>query len=939
MLIEVIANNDSPKKNQGDVLENFAAEWLKIYGYSIAKNVRKTASELDLLCNDTVSGKQIYVECKAYNDKTLSANDLIKMFGTIGFHNYKEGWFISTGVFGKDAKGFMDDWEKRPNHENLSIFTPERIVDRVIKANIIVPQTSCVCPIPAEKGFSIGEWILVLSEYGKYWATSVLKNGIPKCFVLFSAENGHLITDDNELIVKIKATSFSLKHLGYWNDFVIAEIQDTRSPVVEVEIGENWSDYRPARPEHFVGRKKDIKDLFRLISDIKNKKTETRVFAIKGDSGIGKSSFVAKIREEARVSHKPNNVFVYAVDMRAANDTSYIECALLQCLREAQRNGFGNNQLLELSNQSNLLESSSIKSFIAECGRKKQAVVLILDQFEELYSKTKLFPLFEAASNLMYSVISANSNFIIGFAWKTDCSIPQDHPAYYLWHRLSDLRYEINLRPFSHQDAELSLNMFESELPEKVRPDLRKYLLTNSQGYPWLLKKLCIHLGQQLSNGISQVEMENTSLDIASLFDRDLNNLSHKEIACVRYVAKNAPADWVEALDEYGHDIIQSLQNKRLIIRRGDKLNLYWDIFRDYVVSGTIPDIPFNYIPQSTSIEGLLRVCMQLDNLDGKTIEVLAEETEFKTTTVRNIIHDLIQFGVVKSETGIRDILLAESVASVDEKSFLLTLRRIFKRHQLTIELAKLSTGIPLKQEDIIAILKQIMPSAKHDHKTWAIYANKMRQWLIRLGYLRVEEDFVFYEDRGDVDLLNKTTFSHQKPGGLVFIADAAPAKVQEAFTYIALNGSQPVIVMKNNGFRNACSVLVRFGMLALSNSYYFEPVFKSSVPAEILEKILSCAANEDSVKISIDALKKSPRINAEKIGDIVSQKYNRKWSDASKLRIGGGLRIWANWVIASQNANQIIAPPGRISVTKDNDQQPLLFDFSNDFEHEDKNY
>lgn len=938
MHIEVIANSDSPKKNQGDVLENFAAEWLKIYGYSVTQNVRKTASELDLLCNDTVSGKQIYVECKAYNDTTLSANALMKMLGTVDFHDYKEGWFISTGDFGKDAKGFMDNWEKRTNHEKLSIFTPERIVDRIISANIIVPQTSCICPISAGKGFSIGEWILVLSEYGKYWATTVLKNGIPKCFVLFSAEDGHLISD-NELIVKIKATSFSLKHLGYWNDFVITEIQDTQSPVVEVEIGENWSDYRPARPEHFVGRKKDIRDLFGLISDVKNKKTETRVFAIKGDSGIGKSSFVAKIREEAKVSHKPNNVFVYAVDMRAANDTSYIECALLQCLREAQKNGFGNNQLLELSNQSNLLESNSIKSFIAECGRKKQAVVLILDQFEELYSKTKLFPIFEAASSLMYSVISASSNFIIGFAWKTDCSIPQDHPAYYLWHKLSDLRYEINLRPFSHQDAELSLNMFESELPEKIRPDLRKYLLTNSQGYPWLLKKLCIHLGQQLSNGISQVEMENSSLDIASLFDRDLNNLSLKETACVRYIAKNAPADWVEALEEYGHEIIQSLQNKRLIIRRGDKLNLYWDIFRDYVVSNTIPDIPFNYIPQSTSIDGLLRVCMQLDNLEGKTVEVLAEETEFKTTTVRNIIHDLIQFGVVKSETGVSDILLAESITSVDERSFLLILRSVFKRHQLTIELAKLNAGIPLRQDEIITILKQIMPSAKHDHKTWAIYANKMRQWLIRLGYLRVEGDLVFYEDRGDVDLLNKPTFSHQKPGGLVFIADAAPAKVQEAFTYIALNGSQPVIVMKNNGFRNACSVLVRFGMLALSNSYYFEPVFKSSVPAEILEKILNCATNEDSVRISINALKESPHISAAEIGDIVSKKYSRKWSATSKLRIGGGLRIWAKWVIASQNANQIIAPPGRISVTKDNDQQPLLFDFSNDFEHEDKSY
>ena len=88
-------------------------------------------------------------------------------------------------------------------------------------------------------------------------------------------------------------------------------------------------------------------------------------------------------------------------------------------------------------------------------------------------------------------------------------------------------------------------------------------------------------------------------------------------------------------------------------------------------------------------------------------------------------------------------------------------------------------------------------------------------------------------------------------------------------------------------------------------------------------------------MKISIDALKASPHLKAEKIGDIISQKYNRHWSSMSKLRIGGGLRIWAKWVIASQNADKIIAPPGRVTRDKNADQQPVLFDFFNDLECE----
>ena len=59
MIIEVIASNGCPKTDQGNILENFAAEWLKIYGYEVTQNIRKTACELDLLCNNTVNGRQI----------------------------------------------------------------------------------------------------------------------------------------------------------------------------------------------------------------------------------------------------------------------------------------------------------------------------------------------------------------------------------------------------------------------------------------------------------------------------------------------------------------------------------------------------------------------------------------------------------------------------------------------------------------------------------------------------------------------------------------------------------------------------------------------------------------------------------------------------------------------------------------------------------------
>jgi hypothetical protein len=87
------------------------------------------------------------------------------------------------------------------------------------------------------------------------------------------------------------------------------------------------------------------------------------------------------------------------------------------------------------------------------------------------------------------------------------------------------------------------MTIFEKELGQKVRPELRRQLMENSQGYPWLLKKLCIHVYDQIFSGIRQAGLVET-LDIASLFDRDLQGLTSAEQTCLMLIAHSAPADW-----------------------------------------------------------------------------------------------------------------------------------------------------------------------------------------------------------------------------------------------------------------------------------------------------------------------------------------------------------------------------------------------------------
>ena len=872
MLIEVIKLQDTPNVDKGNLLEELAGEFLKTQGYKVSQQVRVIASELDLLCKHKVSGKEVYVECKAHKD-SLSANVLTNLLGKVNFNEYSEGWLVSTGPLGKDAKGFMDQWEKKSpdKRERLCIYTPDRVLNSLLDAKVISPQPhEKVAELIRELDLSIGKCLLLITPWGKYWAYPILLNGIPKSLILFCARDCRQISDAN-LFEKIKSSDFSLRDLEFLSFGSarqsiekIAHQKDTA--IVEVEFGEKWFDYRPARPEHFVGRKTAQRELLQFFTDVKKRRTDSRIFAIKGDSGIGKSSLVAKMRDVAKDSQKPNNLFLYAVDMRAANDASYVSSAVIKALKSAASHGFGHQNNLEISNYTDPMQSESICAFLSECDRKHELIILVFDQFEELYSKPELFTVFEETKRLMFSAIAASSNLVLGFAWKTDSTVPQDHPAYHMWHQLSDHRFEVSLKPFSHSDAEQSLNIFESELGEKIRPELRRYLLENSQGYPWLLKKLCIHFYEQMQNGLSQHEMANRSLDIASLFDQDLNSLTDSEMGCVKLVAKNAPMDWYEVLENAGHDVVQSLQNKRLLIRRGDKLNLYWDIFRDYVLSGTVPSIPFTYIPQSPSLDALLRVSLELDDAEGKSFQQLADSSKLQESTVRNIIHDLDQFGII--DIADSKITIDNHLTDLSVRSLLSNIRTLFKRHALTELLKKNNSVKTADTEQLIVYLKHINPTAQYRIRTWTTYAKRMAVWLQVLGLITLDNSGVIYRDQGDIVDGDVKKWSGERKR-IVFLGDTSPAKVMEALDVLR-NGTRSKVSMKNAGYRNACAVLQRFRLIELTSAGEFYIPEYSTANRSSIKSVWAEANKEDSLRVVISKLKEEPSMAPVQIGRFV---------------------------------------------------------------------
>jgi hypothetical protein len=256
MRIEVATDPTASTKDKGDLLEQLASQVLRTQNYAVETQVRVTASELDLLCKHLVSHRKLYVECKAHRD-TLSANVLTNLLGTVTFRNYDEGWLISTGPLGKDAKGFQSEWEEKPADERskLSIYSPDRMIELLTNSGFIQPEPVQAALDVAGSPELVGDWTLLITKYGLFWAVPFLESGVPTGVLVFNARDGN-VAKDTSLLRNLRATDTSLNTL----DFEFVNRSEAEEPgtgtgtthalpkVVQVQSGEDWKDYRPARP-------------------------------------------------------------------------------------------------------------------------------------------------------------------------------------------------------------------------------------------------------------------------------------------------------------------------------------------------------------------------------------------------------------------------------------------------------------------------------------------------------------------------------------------------------------------------------------------------------------------------------------------------------------------------------------------------------------------
>lgn len=901
--IEVTVKEGDSSKQRGDLLESLAKRvLLNLQHDHVRTEVRVTGCELDLLAVEKQSGSRIIVECKAYRDKTIAAEVITKMLGNLFAHDFASAWLITTSRLGKDAVGLVETIRGTPEKAaKLKVYDSESMIDLLVTTREVVAPDSLVVPLAIK---ALPGRTLLLTDIGEFWAVPVLgeKSGVADTVLVFDASSGKPVTNDS-IVQQLAERDSNLRGLAWvaGEDKLVAisALKDAAlrielDNIAPVPVADDWSDYRPSRPKDFVGRDDLLDSIVGFFESVSKGGTETRLLAIKAPSGWGKSSFLVKLRATCASQKLSGKFYLYGVDCRTASSSRYPELALKKCFEQAANEGF--IELREgacnIASSGQPFSDESMREVLSQLRREEKVVVLFFDQFEEITTKQELADLFVQVKSLCSAIESAGENVVLGFSWKTDGTIPTDHPAYHVWHSFSDRRREFELPLFSKSDTSKLLSRLSTELNHPIEVWLRRLLAEHSQGYPWLLKKLCVHVFRVLqSQSAQQRELFERALDVEALFKKDLADLDASQVACLEKIARESPADNFQIVEQFGDKTVSALMARRLVLRNAGRLIVYWDIFRDFVLYKQVPAIPTRYVPVSTpaSAKKILDVISYSSSTQFST---LTKKLGWQKGTIDNIARDLVMMGVCRYDRKNLKIKLIHALPRQSVGAMF----RFFSTHaflrMLVDEFGPGFKFIPLTS--IESVLISSFDYGSFEPRTIHSSVIRWLSWQQSLGVLSVDSQRAVSHNSAATALASFEALrieSRARQGSFIFKGEASPQRV---LTLLENMLSDLYVVSAED--RNSLTVLKSLRLITSAS----QPILLESPPVLRRDYWLALKViSQPTFKGALDLVIKKSGVSFIELGEVIERHSPGKLSEASKRRYGSGISIWVDWVIA----------------------------------------
>ena len=600
--LKILARGNSPQgqaQARGKLFEQLMTSVLRHYGFQIDNlpSVNYAGMEIDIEGKALLTNIPMYAECKCYETDVPSSRlqEFLGKYMTRWFKDKRcQGLFIAIPGINSHAKGFYRENCEQNSEITLQLIEEEQVLTAMYETQLVARPEMFKGAISQSLG-TPGDSLVLYTDKGCFGVQYVIPPGVgvPNSMALFDAIGNPITNGDT-----IDYLTQMWPELG---EFRLVSVQSTpvipdsttnynTEQIVEVRGSSSCFEYQfPASPEHFVGREIVLKELNSFVTEVVNKTTSSRGLVFEANSGWGKSSVVlasvAQLRNDGHVA--------VAIDSRTASTSQFI----LQAVAYALRNSFGINEPPAQDQSHTVITGfDGVVDALVNAGKtleKRGKVLFIcLDQFENLFSLTDALT---RIRDLFVKVVDAQTNVVFGFSWKTDLVGLTNEFPYQIRDTITSASKRVGLDTFSDVETNLLLDRLREDLRAPLRKDLRFFLSEFSQGYPWLLKKLCAHVKAQREAGVHQQNIAESLLNVEELFQGDLRGLSVDEDDTLRRIARVAPVSVSELGEDFKPEVVQSLVDARLLVRIGPKYDVYWDIFRDYLNVGRLP-IQENYI-------------------------------------------------------------------------------------------------------------------------------------------------------------------------------------------------------------------------------------------------------------------------------------------------------------------------------------------------------
>lgn len=864
--------------NRGHLLEVFVAKVLAQMGYNDPRtenlNVTSEGVEIDVVAKHRITGDRAICECKAYSSN-IATHHLTSFLGKFALERADDdrAFGLFVGLPRLTAEGIEKAQSAEKKIPGFRYLGSTELIEILDGAKLI--------PDPARGPEDRSDLTLIVTAYGLALAALEIDPNTRRAgrWVIWT-KDGLVPPDIIRLVEQNMAGGLPVVAIESGTHAIPTKVPSLPT-VIEVRGSSSDFEYQlPAAPAYFVGRK----DLLKSLVDEVSTRSKAGSIVVNAKSGWGKSSLALQI--QSRVEKAGGASLV--VDTRTAERADYVVAALERLIRLAESKklvtlppnpAFSSLQAVVQTLRASYWTNPARPAFIA------------FDQFENAFRYEDLTREFR---DLALMVRELDIPLTVSFSWKTDLvGWTEGHP--YRWRdEIRDASRVEVLDPLGPREIETLLRRLEKELGEKLTKDLRQRLREYSQGLPWLFKKLGGHVLSEVKGGVSQEELIRQGLNVEALFKSDLDRLNPNEQGVLRSIAQQAPVLVADLdLNAVPSNILDSLLHQRLVVQVGDRLDIYWDTFRDFLNTGRVQvedSYVVRYAPHGAG--KLLRVLMEAGG--RMSVADAALQVGTTVTVIFNYARELRLFGVLSTEPNY--LLVESEILAVPDREDAVRARvaQALRRHKMY----KLATEA-LGQQDRIsfvefaAMLPGQFPSVEAKSDSWLTYARSFAQWMDYAGLVRVDRDgFTRVEEAADPT-------SHLLTG-------EAPIRMRKPFPSSNAGPAVALLLHVNDPARypRPSSRSVAAAARDLATLGFVEQLDSGQISLIDEEIVMDGVLNAERLRERLEAqrglsealtlLESKPAAPPAAVGTIIRDALGAEWADSTTKSVGKFTRAWA---------------------------------------------